>query len=440
MTQTAVIPRRLRRGVLILVAGVVCAMAGAFLWRTIPPAHAETKPSSFGLFSGARGWRFFDEDSTNGNQEAEVPESSANLSNGPVGYGLSSVLWPGPMASNAGTLVLVLRPDAPRQVTLLNDPLRAEARTGQKPPTTTNNSIPGTLMTATANADLVEAQATVNNSAGPGTFGPTQTHALATLVGATGRAASSSLVQNINVAAGAVKIDSVSSVANATTDGVNTGGEAHTTVNGLKIAGQPATIDDTGLHIGALNQPANAVANQIAQQALSKSGATLTLSKPTKETTGATTTVTAGSLVVSWNAGSGSVFTVTIGGATATVTAVPGGGSVAIPEVVIPPTGRGSVLLPTVNTGGSASPLSGAAAHGPATPLGTPTPTSTNGMGTVVAPPTVALAKNPRILEAGSVVLVAFAAGLIAVGMRKLSDVILVEPTAAVCPLAEDDG
>ena len=45
---------------------------------------------------------FFDEDAANGNQEGEVPESSANLANGPVGYGLSSVVWPGPLASNAG--------------------------------------------------------------------------------------------------------------------------------------------------------------------------------------------------------------------------------------------------------------------------------------------------------------------------------------------------
>jgi hypothetical protein len=78
-----------------LVAGLVCAMASAFLWRSGPAAHADATLSSFGLQSGARGWRFFMEDTANGNQEGEVPESSANLANGPVGYGLSSVVWPG---------------------------------------------------------------------------------------------------------------------------------------------------------------------------------------------------------------------------------------------------------------------------------------------------------------------------------------------------------
>src|SRR5438105_10497418 len=111
-------------------AGTACAMAGALLWLCGPPAHADATLSSFGLQSGARGWRWFDEDATNGNQEAEVPESSANLANGPVGYGLASVVWPGPLASNAGSLILVLQPTAPPQATMLNDPVLAEVRSG----------------------------------------------------------------------------------------------------------------------------------------------------------------------------------------------------------------------------------------------------------------------------------------------------------------------
>jgi hypothetical protein len=420
-----------------LAGGLVCATMSAFMWRASSPAHAETTLSSFGFVAGARGWRFFDEDATNGNQEAEVPESSANLSNGPVGYGLSSLAWPGPLAANAGSLILVLRPDAPSQVTALNSPIRAEARSGQNPPTTTTNVVPGTSMVATVKPDLVEALATVDNSAGPGTFGPSHTHALTTVVDNAGKSSADSLVQNINLEAGVVKIVSVSSVAEATTDGVKSHGDAHTTVNGLTIAGQPATIDEDGLHIGTQNEPANAVANQIAEQALGKSGMSLTLSQPSRESNGATTTVTAGSLVVSWNTGTGSVFTVTLGGTTATVTAAPGIGGVSNPEGPSPLVGGGTSPLPANGTAGLVSAPAGPTT---ATPLVVPIGPKAAGGTSPLAAPSLALASRPRLLSTASAVLGLLAAGLMALGMRRLGDRILAEPTAAPCPLAEGDA
>jgi hypothetical protein len=421
-----------------IVAGLVCAMAGGLLWIFGPPAHADATLSSFGLQSGARGWRWFDEDATNGNQEAEVPESSANLANGPVGYGLASVVWPGPLASNAGSLVLVLQPSAPPQATVLNNPVRAEARTGQNPPTTTNNSTPGTSMVATAKADLVDAAATVNNSSGGGSFGPSHTHALTALLGATAKSASDSLVQNISLAGGVVKIDSVSSVAEATTDGAKSGGDAHTVVNGMTIGGMPATIDDKGLHIGTQDQPANAAANQIAQQALGKSGTSLTLSQPTKETKDATTTVTAGSLVVSWNTGGGQIFTVTLGGAQATVTAAPGI-DLGLPEGAVPGVAdAGSGSLPA--TGAGAQSLPGGASTGVST--GSASPTALGGAGATAgrtASPSLRVAGHGALVGTGSVVLGVLATLLFGFGLRRLSDTIFAEPAAAVCPLAEDE-
>lgn len=431
----AVVRRHRRHGALLLALGMVCALTSAFLWRVSAPAHADPSFSSFDLQAGARGWRFYDEDSANGNQEGEVPESSTDLAQGPVGYGLSSVVWPGPTASNAGTLVLVLRPDAPPQSKALNNPIRAEAHTGQGNGTTKNDSVPGTSMSATALADRVEAQAVVNSSSGPGTFGPTHTHALSSFEGPLGKGTADSLVQNINLAAGVVKIDSVSSTAVATTDGTKSDGEAHTTVNGLTIGGQPATIDEHGLHIGAQNEPANAVANQLAQQALGKSGTTITMGAPTREVNGATTTVTAGALVVSWNTGSGTIFTVTIGGATATVTAAPG--TDASPAPADSGGGGGSVATPVDTGSGSLPSPSGGTSTG-VTPAATPSTPLTPGRAPVAAPK-LALARSPRVLSPGAVVFAAFAAGLMGFGMRRLGDGILAEPTAAVCPLAEDD-
>jgi hypothetical protein len=438
VTAAAIRHRRHRRrsGALLLVVGMVCALASAFFWRIGSPAHAETTFSSFDLQAGARGWRFFMEDPTNGNQEGEVPESSTTLAQGPVGYGLSSVVWPGPLASNLGSLLLVLRPDAPSQATALNNPVRAEARSGQNPPTTKNDSVPGTSMSATALPELVEAEALVNSSSGPGTFGPSRTHAISKLEGPIGKGIADSLVQNINVAAGVVKIDSVTSTAAATTDGTKSDGEAHTVVNGLTIGGQKATIDEHGLRIG--DGTPNAVANQVAQQALGKSGTTITMGAATKESDGATTTVTAGSLVISWDTGGGQIFTVSIGGASATVTAAPGTDVAPSPIDTAPAPGSASVGTPT-DTGSGTLPSTSGAASTPASTSGAATAPAASSGSPAVASPKLQLARYPKVLSTGSVVLAAFAAGLMGIGMRRLGDGILAEPTAAVCPLAEDD-
>ena len=90
---------------------VAASAVGVNGWRAAP-ARAATL-FSFDFHSGGRGVRFFDVDAKNGNQDGDVPEASANLASGPVGYGLAAVAWPGPLASNAGSLILVLQPTAP---------------------------------------------------------------------------------------------------------------------------------------------------------------------------------------------------------------------------------------------------------------------------------------------------------------------------------------
>jgi len=425
-----------RSGAGLLAAGLVCGMAAGLLWLIALPAHADAPLSSFGLEAGARGWRLFEEDATNGNEEAEVPESSATLANGPVGYGLSSLVWPGPLASNAGSLILVLQPTAPPQVTALNNPIRAEARTGQNPPTTTNNNTPGTSMVATAKDDLVEAAATVDSSSGGASFGSSHTHALTTFGGATAKATSDSLVREVSLAGGVVKIDSVSSVAEATTDGTRSGGDAHTVVHGMTVGGMPATIDDTGLHIGSQGQPANAVANQIAQQALGKAGASITVSQPTKETKDATTTVTAGSMVVSWNTGGGQIFTVTLGAAEATVTAAPGTDAGVAGGAVPGSADAGPDALPTTAGATSASSPLGASSGGA---TGSPLPAALGAGTTHAASPSLRLAGHGALVGTASIVLGVLATVLVGFGLRRLSDGIFAEPAVAVCPLAEDD-
>ena len=58
-----------------------------------------------------------------------IPSATAELGSGPSGRALSSILWPGPLAANAGTLAtLVGVPLPPEVLTNANYPVRAEAR------------------------------------------------------------------------------------------------------------------------------------------------------------------------------------------------------------------------------------------------------------------------------------------------------------------------
>jgi hypothetical protein len=424
----------------LLVSGLVCGTVAFNGWRAAP-AKAATL-FSFDFHSGGRGVRFYDVDAKNGDQEGEVPEASANLASGPVGYGLAAVAWPGPIAANAGTLILVLRPDAPPQATMLNDPVRAEARTGQNPPTTTNSSVPGTSMTATAKTDLVESDANVQGTTSDaGTFGPTHAHSHTTNGGGTGKADATSLVQNISFGGGVIKIDSVSSTAEAHTDGVKADGSAGTVVNGMTVNGTPATVDENGLHIGDSSQPVNKAINDAAVQALSQAGISVVVSAPTKEVKGGSAQVTAGSLVISWATGAGNpTFIWSIGGAQASVAAAP-----ASDEPVA------SLTDDTVSSSGGSGlgSLSDTSAAG-VSPGGLGVATGEAGSGSpLVAQGTTGATDGEKRsftpaaftghpTRIGWVVLGLLAALLAGLGLRRLTDDLLADRAVTACPLQEE--
>ncbi|HET7720446.1 MAG TPA: hypothetical protein VFK43_10800, partial [Acidimicrobiales bacterium] len=103
-------PRRRRRsGIALILAGLVSAAAGIGTWQA--PSASAVEFSSFDFRSNANGFTFFNDDASGARQgEGTVPHTEANLQNGPVGSGLATVAWPGPLAANGGTLLLVLQP------------------------------------------------------------------------------------------------------------------------------------------------------------------------------------------------------------------------------------------------------------------------------------------------------------------------------------------
>ncbi|HEX4539787.1 MAG TPA: choice-of-anchor P family protein [Acidimicrobiia bacterium] len=456
---------RRRRGRSMLAAGLVLVATGGVGLATTLTAHADQSgTSAFGGYSitaTAPGVEVTeDEPSAQAHPEAQgaVPETSSLLSSGPVGYALSTVAWPGATGANGGQLVSLLFPGpagavvpVPDAVTglvkgeasLLDYPIRAEARTGTSPDAS-YNQVPAADLTAHADANRVEGLAQLKGADQPGgaTYGTMRSDSASTLTNNQAKAVASSTVDNIVLAGGAVKIASVSSTAQAVSDGSKSTTSGGTTVADMTIGGQRAYFDQTGVHAGAAGQPANAAADQILNQALAGFGMKTFVGAPQSQTGGATASYTAGSLVFTWIPPSNpnqNVFTVTLGGARVAVNATPTFQSGATTDAGTAGTdtgaGTGAAAATGSDTGGAGSsdlagstPLAGAApAAGPSGGNGGQTqPTGTVG--------TSPVAFFGGIGSAWIVLTVAGAA-LVALGARRLADDLLTGRTATSCPL-----
>ncbi len=239
-----------------------------------------------------------------------------------------------------------------------------------------------------------------------------------------------SVVHNLNLA-GVLKIDSIVSTATATSDGTTGSGVAKTTIAGATVMGQGVTIDETGLHFGTTNQPIDAVLQQVAKQALSAAGISVTVGPATKEITGPSAVLGANSLVITITQ-NGYTVGYALGGARATAV-----GSVGIPDEDLGDSGD-DFVGDTGVLGGDDSFLGDLGDLGD---LG-----SGAGDGSSVAPgsaveivPAVAAAKGTG-LPVATVVLGVLAALFLAAGMRRLNTAVLADPTAGIaCTLPGED-
>lgn len=433
-------------------AGFACLLlAGADVMGGVGNAHADAPPGSgFGAFSisaTAPGLQASEDRlaaASHPEGEGEIPESIAQLQTGPQGYALSSVAWPGPLVANAGSTAQLLNLGLPSSTTEnLNEPVRAEARTGSGPPTVVNNAYPGTTMTASASPDDVEADATTAGAAGPAPqtkSGNTETSSSAKLTGPTGaEATATSTVQHVSLAGGVVTIGSVTSSAQARSAGFKPFTSGGTTVFDLRIGGQPAYLDEHGLHLGSSGPtvPVNAIASQLAQQALSGAGMKVAVSQPAAHSDGSRVSFDAGNVVFLWSPpnSQGETFTATFGGASASVAVTPGFGAGALTDTAPLTSGVGSTpAAVTPNADAAVSP-SGPALLAP--PLGAaPARTGRTSNPNVRLKPALASAplRLPRGLTPELPILVLLGSALIAFGLRRLPDRVLEAP-ATTCPL-----
>lgn len=435
--------RHRRSGVLLVATGLLCLGASAL--PLFPATAEEDEPGSglgsFSLAANAPSMQVrvaYPEQQCSaqpsgvGACEGVLNETVSTLRNGPVGYALSSVGWPGTLGGNLGTLLIVAG-GAPPESTVLNSPVRAENNISGREDTVTNDTVPGAYMSATATEDKVEAKAVIGAAqATPlGTLGQiTSTTRTATTGVRTAEAVAHSEVQNIVL--GPLVIQSVVSDAKATTDGVNAVPSGRTTVTGASVGGVPVTFDERGVSVAGTTVPGLGDATKAVNDALSQAGMTVAVSSPTGKPDGASVQYTSGALSIVWQADPKTTFTILIGGATVAVRSTPGfdfdlGGTPIDPGTSFPGTTPVDTTVPPALSGST----------GGVPDLGTgPVPPTTAG----TDPKTSVVASSSRALPDGLSpwygVLAVLGAGLFMAGLRRLPDRVLAVPATA-CPQGE---
>ena len=283
-----------------------------------------------------------------------VPETTSSLTTGGVGSGLASLAWPGPILGNAGTTILVLQPTAPSQVTLLNDPVRAEAHTGTDQTDATNTTVPGTTMTSSAKPDKVTTTSTMGSSASPLTdAGSMRGSSVVQLVGANQASAEArSTVTDLSLLDGLITIGSVTSTAKATFDGVKAAATGQTVVSGMKVAGQAVSLDGKGLHAAGTDVPVPVSAEPV-DSVVKALGLHVVLTQGRSVVRGGSATFDAPALALVYTQGA-STYSVTVGRASVSLEAAGAPTSPGLPG-----------LLPRVDTPAGQPPVAALPAQAP---------------------------------------------------------------------------
>jgi hypothetical protein len=316
--------RRRRQGAFLLVLGAAL-VAIPF---AVPPARAQTGFVGYLFTADSDGI-----DQTGGSpgsqgypqQANETAHTTARIDTGPNGYALASSQWPGDFVGNVGSLAQVF--GAPPEAGQANYPVRAEASTSGQQEATAS---PG--MSASAKGPTAEAVALYDGYDGGESmsFGNVESRSSNALEGDVGVARASTNITDFTFG-GQIKIKSIKTEAGASTDGTTGKAEGQTLVNGLEVAGQPAYVDQDGVHAGTEGQPnpADAVAQLLIDQVLSnfKDGAQVDMhtTNAFKRSEGGLQEYRSGALVITIvvgdPSGDGGVGTFVLGGSNALASA-----------------------------------------------------------------------------------------------------------------------
>lgn len=269
--------------------------------------------------------------------QAKLAHTYSSFDTGANGLALASSAWPGEFVGNLGSLAQVF--GAPAEAGVLNYPVRAEASTAGP----AEASGPG--MDARVDGAVAEAVATSGAYDGEGsaflTYGDVRSVSRSELVDGVLVVTASSTVSDVSIG-GVITIDAVHTTAIARSDGATGSNDGSTSVTGLEVGGQPARVDEHGVHAGdgSTENPADAVAQTVIDDVLSNFAEAFEvevyLSKPRSTDDGSLQEYRSGALVVSLvagdpDAGQGGDGVLAVGGSNAYAQATSGVPFTAIP-------------------------------------------------------------------------------------------------------------
>lgn len=200
--------------------------------------------------------------------EATVSLAYVSLSTGGLGYGRASTAWPGTPIAGIRPLIEIA---SGQRLPTPDYPLAVESREYEDAKTDT---YPGMTMTSDIDPDVAIVTADGGGHVVPGAFeiGDARTVSTSKVTEALVEATSTATINGISFGGGALKIDSIVSVATASSDATTSTCGGSVTVSGLEIGGVAATLDSKGVHAAGNSSPALPDPNSQIASALAASG------------------------------------------------------------------------------------------------------------------------------------------------------------------------
>jgi hypothetical protein len=189
--------------------------------------------------------------------EIDLPEDSADFETGPSAHALATIVWPGAVAGNLGSVsgLLPIPSQLAPLLSQLNDPVRAEASyPGGASSATYPAGAPssGALeMSAHASGLGSSATAGLTDVSVPGLFDLQGVAGSATsAAGASSRATASGSFNSLSLLGGLVEVGATTARASAMSDGIKPTGTSVTRIGAVVVGGHAASVGSDGLIVG----------------------------------------------------------------------------------------------------------------------------------------------------------------------------------------------
>ena len=201
-----------------------------------------------------------------------MARSASTLSGGPTGYAVASIFWPGAAAANGGP-----------QFGFPSYPIRGESFFPQGPYDSGYTNFPQVTMKSHAKDFESNATTSIDGFAIPGLMDAVRV-ASGTSTKLTADLAVSEAVagmSKVTLFGGQIVMDAVTTTAKATSDGEIPVLSGVSTVVGLRVAGNAATIDSNGITFAGQSPPAGPkTVNEVGGLVLGQAGITMRLVGP----------------------------------------------------------------------------------------------------------------------------------------------------------------